>query len=74
MATDMQKTNVVFFEKLVKHAFSSLATKEPYLSIVKDKSYTDVIKNQKFKEDFVQFIYNQLIKGGYEHYVVLIGN
>ncbi len=51
-----------------------MVNNQTYSKIIKDKSLSEVIRNKQFKEELVAFIYNQMIKGGYEHYVILMGS
>ena len=65
---------------LVKHALSLTMNQEEHARVLEAKAGSkdrrelgELMKTRAFKRDLITHTYNQLIRGGYEHYVCLVG-
>lgn len=60
---------------MVKFSYSQLINQPTYKEKVMQPSFeiSELMKSNKFKKDLALFIYNQLVRGKLEHYVVVIG-
>ena len=61
---------------IVRFAFQNMINLPDYKDKVQDKTFemAELIKISKFKKEFVFQLYNQLIRAGKEHYVVVLGS
>ena len=81
VASDLtSKKQKTLLMQIVKHALSLTINQEEYAKVLEAKAgskdkrdLAELIKTKGFKRDLITHTYNQLIRGGFEHYVCLIG-
>ena len=78
----VQKTDIKSKElhtlliNIMKFSYSQIINHPDYKEKVQQAHFelAELMKSSKFKKDLASHVYNQLIRGKLEHYVVVIGN
>ena len=76
MATDIKSQKLkTLLTELTRFAFQIVIKQSPFKQKIAEASFElhDLMRDDKFKKELVFQLYNQLIRGKYEHYVVVLG-